>query len=103
MSENYNGWTNRETWAAVLHLENDEGGYTMANEWADEAPSATALAATICQFFTDEAEAVCFTPSEATPWGRVMVADVGSLWRVNWTEIAEGLWEEHREREALEV
>ena len=30
MEEKYNGWTNRETWAFVLHLENDERLYSYA-------------------------------------------------------------------------
>lgn len=27
VSQEYNGWANRETWALVLHLDNDEGLY----------------------------------------------------------------------------
>jgi hypothetical protein len=26
-TEEYNGWVNRETWATVMHLSNDEGLY----------------------------------------------------------------------------
>jgi hypothetical protein len=33
----YNGWTNRETWALNLHLSNNEGDYNYWTERAQEA------------------------------------------------------------------
>jgi hypothetical protein len=36
--ENYNGWSNRETWAFWLHVTNDQGWYEMVREFvASEA------------------------------------------------------------------
>jgi len=29
----YNGWTNYETWLLKLNLDNDQGTYTMCQEW----------------------------------------------------------------------
>lgn len=34
--QGYNGWTNRETWALALHLDNTEGSYTYWREVATE-------------------------------------------------------------------
>ena len=35
MDNNYNGWSNYETWNVALWLGNDYGLYTMACEWAE--------------------------------------------------------------------
>src|SRR5690625_5741857 len=35
--ETYNGYSNRETWAFMLHLDNDQGLYEMSRDWAREA------------------------------------------------------------------
>ena len=101
-SDEYNGWTNRETWAASLHLDNDENTYTMAREWAGEIATGTALAHarvrladTLREFFEDRASAVTHDPGNAVEWDRMMVADVGSLWRVDWYEIADGIYDEY--------
>ena len=32
MCEEYNGWTNRETWATALHINNDQGLYEAVQE-----------------------------------------------------------------------
>jgi hypothetical protein len=90
MCEGYNGWTNRETWATALHLNNDEGLYKTVQDWAvsnweeqeDEAEAVTVLAESIEDFVTELVE---------TDWDGVkfMRYDIGSLWRVNWREIAQ--------------
>lgn len=114
--DTYNGWANRETWAAALHLDNDQGTYEMAREWAaeweqngyDKGERVAYLADRLQDFFADERDAVLFparpghwdqVPSATewqryTEWGRSMLADVGSLHRVEWEEIAEGIYEE---------
>lgn len=90
MCEEYNGWTNRETWATALHLNNDQGLYKTVQDWAvsnweeqeDEAEAVTVLAESIEDFVTELVE---------TDWDGVksMRYDIGSLWRVNWREIAQ--------------
>jgi hypothetical protein len=87
MIEKYNGWTNRETWATALHINNDEGLYKTVQDWAvtnleeDEAEAVTVLSESIEDFVTELLE---------TDWDGVksMRYDIGSLWRVNWREIA---------------
>lgn len=36
VSEAYEGWANRETWAFNLHWSNDQGLYSQVLEWAQE-------------------------------------------------------------------
>ena len=47
MCEEYNGWTNRETWAVALWLDNDQGLHEMATDRVAEvwAPGREWLAA----------------------------------------------------------
>lgn len=90
MCEEYNGWTNRETWATALHLNNDQGLYETVRDWASsnweeqesEAEAVSVLAESIEDFVTELLE---------TDWDGVkpMRYDIGSLYRVNWREIAE--------------
>lgn len=106
--DTYNGWKNRETWAAALHLGNDRGLYEMVREWAadlradapdreednwTEAQFVTfKLADRIKDFFEELAIGEEFgAPSEDV---RSMLYDVGSLWRVEWEDVAESFVEE---------
>ena len=113
--QEYNGWPNRETWAVGLHLDNDYGLYeyrcglvdVMVASHADwcrehELPTTTRavfrVADAVESWVRDEFERV-FHPMEAVKQGvvvdhqadvwRMMVSDVGSLWRVDWTCLAE--------------
>jgi hypothetical protein len=88
MCEEYNGWTNRETWATALHLNNEQGLYETVRDWAvsnweeDESEAVTVLSESIEDFVTELVE---------SDWDGVkfMRSDIGSLYRVNWREIAE--------------
>lgn len=130
--EEYNGWTNRETWAVKLHLDNTEG----AQAWMCGLPAAVREAAEVSQAegsilslemgillrveneLSDGVELAfenALNPEfengrmvESMSTGDVigmcdpadvyrMIADVGSLWRVNWREIAEHVVEEASE------
>jgi hypothetical protein len=114
MSENsleYNGWTNRETWAANLYIGNDQGLQDQALEIverefnrgdgetrSDERSAGITLAASrleiwIGQLFTRAG----YSEEFGSEWPAAladMAADIGSLYRINYREIAEGLLED---------
>ena len=50
----YNGWTNYETWAVALWLDNDQDSQEMVAEWAQDAWDTSRDG----QYFTREEEAV---------------------------------------------
>jgi hypothetical protein len=96
----YNGWTNRETWATNLHIDNDEGLSAEMTEKVEE----------LIKDHQDDTEEITYALSMWTEnwitnlvspeWWRDEVGcemsvgaerireDIGSLWRVNWREIA---------------
>ena len=106
--DKYNGWTNRETWAFDMHLSNDEGRYNYAMATARDIVADTEgsgdgvltpagsrravrrMADFLESYLVDVREAVFFPPQRATGAenDRLMLADVGSVWRVNYDEIA---------------
>lgn len=87
MCEEYQGWTNRETWACNLWLDNDKGIYEDILPLIDEANEAYKLADSIQEYMENRLD--------LRNWNLItqdlisMVEDIGSLWRVNWREIAE--------------
>ena len=118
MEENqYNGWTNYETWAVVLWIDNDQGSYTYWREQADlhyehaadrknaheglwtRRPAArSTLAAQIKEEF-EEASPLAEQP---TVYSDLLAAALGE---VDWHEIADYLIEDVTQPEdpALEI
>ena len=83
MSEEYNGWSNWETWNANLWLTNDEGVYEMmqevtANQIGGAVASRWEVAAAI-----EEAVGSCADE------GIRLIGDDMSMWRIDWCEIAD--------------
>lgn len=77
-NEKYNGWTNRETWATHLWLTSDEDYYQeYRNQTADD------IRRGLTMLFASNGPIDGNTLS--------MITDIGSLWRVNWDEIANAL------------
>lgn len=89
----YNGWVNRETWCAALHLSNDPALYDAAR--VESYQGADALA----EWVTDMGTGGCIHEIKMDD-GTInelliaMMADVGSLWRVDWRAVAESLTDE---------
>lgn len=103
--ETYEGWTNRETWAVNLWLSNDEGLYnatreivTMAVDAVDPEDVPTWAADDLQSFHAGRvADALkiwveqlldaseCLLKDEDR---QNMASDCGSLWRVDWYEVA---------------
>lgn len=98
--DTYNGWTNRETWALNLWLENDQGLSEMTRERVKGAVYAVVAEARIA----DEPPVLGWAAADAVKdlWEeltdpdeermgiemlRNILRDVGSEWRVNWLEI----------------
>ncbi len=75
----YNGWTNYETWACHLHLTNDDYLYNTA-----KIMNARLLESYVYSLQNDD------------PFlsHKPMFDDIGSIWRVNFREIAESFLED---------
>ena len=104
--ETYNGWANYETWAANLHWSNNEGDYRLWTETAEEvlgysaenpeSPSEadrnTAIG-DLADMMSNAADEIRdYVHSDRTAEdhpARLFMQDVGSLWRVEWFDIAE--------------
>lgn len=94
--ETYNGYANRETWTLCLWIDNDEGLSSMFRELAGEGGEPWEV-----QDRIRDAVTTLLNPSDyrdaygvEQPDGiRSMVFEVGSLWRIDWREVADNLTE----------
>ena len=100
MCEEYNGWTNRETWALALWLDNDEGLRALTEDMISDAIFAANeggevhQVAQALQEMTEElltASGYEFSHGSEITRELIEVAeDIGSLYRVDYAEIARG-------------
>jgi hypothetical protein len=93
MSDEYNGWKNRETWAAALHLSNDEYLYNQMLELCKE-DHRYKCADKIQSWVTDQVEEVLYPHDDSNWLIRSMISDVGSFWRVEWADVADSFMPE---------
>jgi hypothetical protein len=107
--EEYNGWTNYETWNVALWFDNDQGSHRMTARWVQDAyrnaksdqhntrkeNAALALAETAKSFI----EANKPLASQANCYVDLLQA---ALDKVSWREIAENWMEGFLEEEATE-
>lgn len=86
MSEEFNGWANRESWAMATHLNNDQrlqiAGQELVKKFGAEG---------IEKWIMTSVEDFLIGGEPAAEWLRLMVHDVGSFWRVEWEDVAESL------------
>ena len=116
--QEYNGWTNRETWATKLHIDNDQYLYETAldyartawqehttpqegeaESWGDisekQSEARYCLAQTLETWITED---LLTLENLAGNQGLFnMMTDIGSLYRVNWDEIANALIDDNME------
>ncbi len=98
----YNGWTNYETWAVKLWMDNEEPSYRywcdVADEILEDGPEKYRSEALIlADRLKDEHE-------EALPEVQGFAADLlnAAFGEVNWYEIAESLLDKARDRKSRE-
>ena len=95
-AQEYNGWTNRETWATMLHIDNDEGLLTPILEVAQRHENTRNLADEIESFITEDV--LNYDNISTNKNAFLMLTDIGSLYRVNWWAIAQSLLDNLSER-----
>ena len=108
--DGHNGWTNRETWAFMLYLGNDEGIQRMTHDFVRDnlvgiyqednrrGAAADALRRWVSILYTRagwEDNFGCEWPENM----EVEAEDIGSQWRINFLECAEHLLEDIDETE----
>lgn len=91
--DTYNGWTNRETWAVALYINNDEGWQEEVMDALRAMPTDSAsLAANVIRENVEQMVTVDgymeLTGDDHLPAALSRIAeDIGSLYRVNWDEL----------------
>jgi hypothetical protein len=96
--QEYNGWSNRETWATNLWLTNDYGMtkdleiyfQELHNEGEPTTPEILRNFVEYVETYVNE----LLEFENLNPTTYSMLTDIGSLYRVNWREIAQGFSEE---------
>lgn len=87
MCETYNGWSNRETWATALHIDNDTQLLGAVLEFSDQPDLADRLEGYVNEILDYDAFYIREVSVSRCAW--LMMNDIGSLYRVNWRELAE--------------
>ena len=101
MCKEYNGWTNRETWATALHINNDQYLYETAQDYTKQEIEGHDSGEEINPYYLGETLRGWIEDDLLTLENIVgnqglfsMLTDIGSLYRVEWREIAESFLSE---------
>jgi len=96
MCEKHNGWTNRETWAMALHLDNDQGLCDEMLDLAKQEIDGHDEGEEINSYHLGErmkdwieGEVLDFDNVSLNRNAYIMLTDIGSLYRVEWREVAD--------------
>ena len=104
MEQDYNGWKNRETWATALHIDNDMFLLDTAIDYAkrtleenEDETIATSYLAEEYQYWIEE-DLLTLENIKGNEGLWLMLTDIGSLYRVDWREIASHYLDQAREQ-----
>lgn len=99
--ETYNGWANRETWALMLHINNDQGLHESYREHVQDATNVGREAWEIEDSLRDSITEMLDPVRHADEFGEpmpealsMMAREVGSLWRIDWPAVRAALIED---------
>jgi hypothetical protein len=87
MPEGYHGWSNRETRATALWLGNDEALYNEVRDIVERNNRDAFKVADDIKTMVEDIQHAVYN-GEANLHARSMILDIGSLYRVDWDEIA---------------
>jgi len=107
--ETYNGYTNRETWALSLWLNNTEGDY---NYWIEQAKEALenndteqhakwAVVQQLKELIDDIGNNILSNPEQTTKPQRSMFLDIGNVSIIDFYEVAQEFIDTVKENEAI--
>lgn len=106
--ETYNGWTNRETWAVALYINNDQGWQERTHDLIRTAYSTTDPAGVQIgarqagEIVREDVESLLLDEGNDALAERDIINalhDIGSLWRVNWDEIGAAFLQDATEQD----
>lgn len=90
--DKYNGYANKETWALCLHIDNDE---SLQNHWRERAKKCTfGRLITDLEKWVTELRQLVLEGENTTKEARMLIEEVGSIWRVDFYEVAKAISEE---------
>ena len=101
-SKDYNGWSNRETWATNLHITNDQYLYETAIDYTKQEIEGHDKAEVINPYHLGETlrdwienDLLTFENVSVNKELFNMLTDIGSFYCVNWREIADNFIQEN--------
>lgn len=103
--DTYNGYTNRETWAVALYINNDQGWQESVHEALRSAEDIDPYRA--AEIIKENVETLLDPQQYRAEFGEqqpealtVVLYDIGSLYRVDWDELGRVFLEDLKEFES---
>jgi hypothetical protein len=90
MSEEYNGWANRETWAFVLHCDNTIGAEFIVESLVIDDDDSDHYIGEVVVDMVQELMHESEDGDSVAEWVQMLRDDVGSFWRIDYREV--GRW-----------